>query len=182
MFMNVTFKIYDYDGVFNSIMDFIQAHFGVNSIDYSKLDIKYLTSMLGSDLLTLKSACAETVDLNDLRCFDVSNKDGISIENSRYYLQLKNNQIGIGPQHINNYTNQTNKERFLKIYDALEKNGYDSKTPIIVYNDDYVIRDGEHRAAILCYLHGNTKIEILRLKFKGNNFSFELYHSKKGKQ
>lgn len=54
-------------------------------------------------------------------------------------------------------------ERFDELKKSIEKEGYDEKNIIVVY-DDNVIADGQHRACVLCNLFGeNASIKVLKI-------------------
>lgn len=67
---------------------------------------------------------------------------------------------------------QTNNERTLQIHKSIMKNGYPLNNKLIVlFNDQSVIRDGQHRAASIYYLNGDISVPVLRIRFlenKGN--------------
>ncbi|MBN2590858.1 MAG: glycosyltransferase [Sedimentisphaerales bacterium] len=50
---------------------------------------------------------------------------------------------------------------------SIEQHGYPyNNNMIVVFGDEPYIRDGQHRAAILRYLHGNIRVPVLQLLFK----------------
>ena len=53
------------------------------------------------------------------------------------------------------------------ILDSVKQNGYPyNNNYIVLYGDDNIIRDGQHRASCLYYLYGNIEIPVMRLHFK----------------
>jgi len=69
-----------------------------------------------------------------------------------------------------NYFGVSNKDRLLKLKESIQNNGYpyDEKY-IILFNEQNLIRDGQHRAVVLADLYGlDYEIEILRFYFKDN--------------
>lgn len=175
------FLIHEYELAYENILFSLESNFMIRNLDYNNLDVKYLTAMLGVDLLQLRSATIEEQSLEDLRCFSSTNPYGVKIQESRYYKQIVNNIWDDSFIHNNNYPLQKNSDRLLAIIKSIKMEGYNQEKYIIVYNDELIIRDGEHRAAILYYLYGNINLKVLRLRFTTNYYSYDLYHKKKGK-
>lgn len=66
-----------------------------------------------------------------------------------------------------NMWNETNEERLNKILESIKKQGYPyNNNYMIFFNEQNIIRDGQHRAACLFYLYGNQEVPIKRFKFK----------------
>lgn len=55
---------------------------------------------------------------------------------------------------ISSTTEHCSLERFQKLKQKIEKEGYQPQKSAIVVNEDFYILDGQHRASILLYLHG----------------------------
>lgn len=67
---------------------------------------------------------------------------------------------------------QENSERLLYNLMQIEKHGYPINNELIVlFNNDNIIYDGQHRAACLYYLYGNITVPARRLLFKGSKYS-----------
>ncbi len=71
-----------------------------------------------------------------------------------------------------NKRGESNKDRRDKMLDSIRTNGYpyDNKY-IILFNDQNIIRDGQHRAAALYYLYGDKEVEVVRFIFADNKHS-----------
>ena len=64
-------------------------------------------------------------------------------------------------------TGQSNQERLDAMLNSVKANGYPYKNNyIVLYGDDNIIRDGQHRAACLYHLYGDVEVPVLRLYFK----------------
>mgnify|MGYP000966200874 CR=1 FL=1 len=66
----------------------------------------------------------------------------------------------------NNYNIHTSK-KFDLLIASLKRKGYSSKNLIVTFNRDNIIRDGQHRAAILHRNFGNVLINILDIEVEG---------------
>ena len=65
-----------------------------------------------------------------------------------------------------NYFNLDNEKRLSKLKKSIEKNGYPyEKKFIVLFEGQNVVRDGQHRAAILAYKNPAAKIKVLRFYF-----------------
>lgn len=75
-----------------------------------------------------------------------------------------------------NYQNSTNKTRLLDIKKSIEHHGYPyRKQHVILFNKQNLIRDGQHRAAVLAHLYGlDSTIPIMRFRFHQNKHSFSV--------
>lgn len=68
-----------------------------------------------------------------------------------------------------NKRGESNKDRRDKMLESIKTNGYPYENKyIILFNDQNIIRDGQHRAAALYYLYGDEEVEVLRIIFADN--------------
>lgn len=68
---------------------------------------------------------------------------------------------------------QTNSERLEFNLRQIKEQGYPvNRELILLFNDDNIIYDGQHRAGCLYYLYGNISVPVRRLHFKNNKYSF----------
>ena len=94
------------------------------------------------------------------------------------YLEKNDKSFVNYPQ--NNFFYRDNIERIDKTLDSINKNGYPYQDRyIILFNNQNIIRDGQHRVGVLAHLSGlNTKIKVMRIdfnnKFKVNNIKNNL--------
>jgi len=73
-----------------------------------------------------------------------------------------------------NYFGINNRDRLLNLLKSIEANKYPHKGKyIILFNGQDIVRDGQHRAAILAHLYGlDTRIKVMRFYFSGNRHIF----------
>ena len=71
---------------------------------------------------------------------------------------------------------ESNAERINNNLLSIKKNGYPFKNQhVIVFNNQNVVRDGQHRVSSLAYLFGvNSKIKIMRINFN-NKFRTKIF-------
>ena len=161
----------------NNIISFLNRYFAKGAIDFSQIDFKYFEQILGIDVPFIVDASIEMVRLSQLKCFDINHSDGIPLEEGRYYKQLIDNQFVNEPNHVNNYYLESNEERFRRVLAWVKADNYrESGKMITVYNDSFIIRDGEHRATALLFLNGDSSIPILRIAFSHNYYSYRLFY------
>jgi hypothetical protein len=100
----------------------------------------------------------------------------ISLFKSQAFNYLSGNKNDFINYTQYNYFNVSNEDRLLALVDSIEKNGYPHKNQyIILFNEQNVIRDGLHRAAVLAELYGEDhEIEILRFYFRGTSHFIKL--------
>ena len=127
-------------------------------------------------LSSLKKITVESVKLSDLSCVvhvtyrkDLHLRNMLPISKAPAYKYLSGNKDDFLNYNQYNYFNADNESRLLKIKKSIQKHGYPYKQQfIILFNGQNIIRDGQHRAAILANLHGlDHKIQVLRFHFDG---------------
>ena len=82
-----------------------------------------------------------------------------------------------------NYFGINNEKRLLNLVNSINHNGYPYLNKhIILFNDEDIIRDGQHRAAILAHLYGiDHKVKVMRFIFsdRDNNINIVKNNFKK---
>ncbi len=136
----------------------------VDGFDVSQIDPVFLSVMLWPYLPHLTGYSIETVNLGEL--YAPYHSYIYRLKNSKGYKALKTG-IEIKEKRRNSQLlNQTESQRMNDILKSIKENGYPHKCHyIVVYGNDNIIRDGQHRASCLYYLYGNIDVPILRLKF-----------------
>lgn len=90
-----------------------------------------------------------------------------SIPNSQPYSALKSQDLSsyeLYPQ--TNYPFQTNSYRLSSLYQSIKQTDPLNISPLITINGQTFIRDGQHRAAILAFIHGvSCSVPVLNLQF-----------------
>lgn len=72
-----------------------------------------------------------------------------------------------------NFIGQDNRQRLFSIFESVKKNGYPFNDEyILLYNDQNIIRDGQHRASAVYVLNPEAIIPIQRWIFQDNMFSY----------
>lgn len=125
-----------------------------------------------SDLLEVKR---EKIKLGELMVDTYSDRGkGVfkKLPYSRVVKALEGNTRENDERIERNYYNQSNQQRVNSMFESIEKHGYPKNNEyIIVFNDENIIADGQHRAACLYHLKGNVNVPILRMIFKDNKHS-----------
>lgn len=161
----------DMEGAFNEIIDVE----GFSCRDFDPVNLSEMAGILPD----LESISYENVMLEDLLIdtFDELGEPVIRpLKESRVYKALKGDKAENNAHKQTNLFKssgaepQTNRERLEYNLEQIREKGYPvGKEFIILFDDDYIIRDGQHRAACLYFLYGNISVPIRRLHFKKNS-------------
>ena len=166
----------------DEICRFLSDNYGLNIINFFKIDPMFLEQVLGVDLPYLIKAEIKNIRLKKLRNFSLNHDEGLPLYEGRYYKQIVLNKFTNYPRHKNNFIGQTNEDRILKSVSNMKGNRYSCDGSFItLYNQSFVIRDGEHRAAALLYLYNDIEIPVLILSFSKNYYSYKLFYEGDGK-
>lgn len=68
-------------------------------------------------------------------------------------------------QYENEY-NRHSEEDFKQLISSFKKDGYDHNNLIVTFNNEKIVRDGHHRAAILFHQNPEAKVWVLNINFK----------------
>jgi hypothetical protein len=126
----------------------------------------------------LKSIQIEEIELSKLRCIvnlkyrsDLSFMKLARIDESPAYKYLQGDKHDFLNYFQFNYIGNNNEKRLLGLVKSEEKNGYPfDEKHIILFNGENIIRDGQHRAAVLASRYGlNYKFKVMRFNFEGNS-------------
>lgn len=142
----------------------------IDSFRVEELDPLFL-SQISEYLPDLKEVRIERIFLSkllvDTRIFGIIRYK--SIKSSRVYKAYSGNERADEKYSQINKVGETNKKRRDSILESVRSNGYPySNKYIILFNNQNIIRDGQHRAAALYYLYGDKEIEVKRFIFKDN--------------
>jgi hypothetical protein len=133
---------------------------------------------IGSQLPNLESIKIEEVKLSELRCIvSKSYKRGLvinyllPIQKTPVYRYLTGDTNDYENYKHYNYFGVDNHSRINLILKSIQDHKYPYKNKyIILTNGQDIIRDGQHRAAVLYHLHGEDyKVKIMRFSFKGSS-------------
>ena len=145
----------------------------LNGYDINDFDVNFLKTS-HKHLHKLVNIKKEKIRIKDLLCVTHFEYKSVILEkiqkirHSPIYSFLK----GVNQDFINypqyNYLGVNNRARLTSIFDSIKENGYPYQNNyIILFNGQNIIRDGQHRAAVLAYLNDeNYEIDILRFYFK----------------
>ena len=125
----------------------------------------------------LKKIEIEEIELSKLKCivysnyrYDLKLMKLVSISDIPAYKYLQGDKKEFKNYRQFNYFGTNNEKRLLEILESVEKNGYPYQDKyLVLFNGQNIIRDGQHRAAILAHLYGvDNKIKIMRFDFDGD--------------
>jgi hypothetical protein len=98
------------------------------------------------------------------------------LKESRVYKALKGETDDYYNYKQTNYVNQLNSDRLGSVLKSIEENGYPYKNQyIILFNNQDMIRDGQHRASSLLFLKGNIEVPVIRIHFNKNKHNTSNY-------
>lgn len=125
----------------------------------------------------LKTIEIEEVRLSDLKCIVHSNyKQDLhtlklcSIEQTPVYKYLQGNKSDFLKYGQFNYFGMDNERRLCNLLASIEKSGYPYlNRHIVLFDGQNIVRDGQHRAAVLAHLYGiEATIKVMRFYFEGS--------------
>jgi hypothetical protein len=125
----------------------------------------------------LKNIEIEEVELSKLQCIvhskyrsDLNLMGLLPILDIPAYKYLKGDKKDFLNYDQFNYLCMNNEKRLLELLESIKTSGYPfSEKYIILFNGEDIIRDGQHRAAVLAHLYGlDYKVKIMRFNFKDN--------------
>jgi hypothetical protein len=152
----------------SSLEDLIE----IENFELKYFDPSFIKSISGF-LPDLIKVAFESIDINQL----VIQRKGFldlpvlsSISQSRVLKALNGDVEENNSYNQSNILNKTNQQRVEDVYQLIKEKGYpyDNKY-MILFNNQNIIRDGQHRAASLIHKGTNGEIPIIRLYFKDNN-------------
>lgn len=148
-------------------------------IGQTGFDIRYFDKTFIADiadkLLDIEKIEFDNVELCNLR-IQTLNRFKLpiirSLKFSRVYKALKGDEKELQTYRQENQRGQSNLDRVNSMYELLKKENYpfDNKY-IILFNDSNIIKDGQHRAACLLAIKGNTSIPVIRLWFTNKKYN-----------
>ena len=163
----------------------------LDSIDFlcgyklSQFDEHFLKEC-SSHLPRLKKIEIEDIELSKLMCIVHSNYHGdlnflklVPLALCPAYRFLTGNGKEFLEYEQYNYHNVNNEHRLLEISESVQKNGYPSDgRHIVLFNGQDIIRDGQHRAAILAnLLEGKGTIKVMRFYFNEEKHLIHIHKS-----
>ena len=137
----------------------------VYGFDCKYIDPQYFEFMLWKNILELEAVKIEKVSLNKLLCpaDDGSLKP---LSESRIKKAIEGDRAENSIVRPSDHIGQTSQNRVDEVFSSVKEFGYPYNNQfIILYNDDMIIQDGQHRAASLLKLYGDIEVPVMRLFF-----------------
>lgn len=153
----------------SELTDSITKLVDVAGFDCRDYDPVYISRMLAPYLSGLKMVKRDTVKVGDLIvAYDI--KHGltkyVNVSKGRAIKALNGDPSENNDHRGSHHVGQTSEQRLQSMLDSVKEQGYPYNNQyIVVYGDQMLIRDGQHRASCLYHLYGNIEIPILRLYF-----------------
>ena len=135
--------------------------------------------MISSFLLDLESVSIEKVKLTSL-LVKTRNFLGMPVMRplgqSRVIKALKGKTKELENYKQENYKGQTNIDRVKRMKNKIRRSGYPfNEKYIVVFNNQNIIKDGQHRAACLLYEKGDMEVPVVRMKFRNNKHNASMH-------
>lgn len=151
------------------LKDTLNDLINVDGFDSRRIDPVYLSGSFSRILKDLERIKIDTVSLGDLRvCYEVGGGfiKYTDIPHSRAFKALNGDPRENEDHRSSHHVGQSSQERLDAMKDSISLNGYPKDGQyIILFNDQMVIRDGQHRASCLYHAHGNIEVPVMRLYF-----------------
>lgn len=152
--------------------------------DINQFDLLFLKE-ISSYLDNLIEIKVEKICLKDILCVIHTEFKGlkfdrlVQLQKTPAYKYLQNHGGSFLKYKQLNYLNLSNEERLNSLIKSIKNNGYPFNNEyIILFNSQNIIRDGQHRAAVLAHLYGlDHEILIQRFIFKGKKHKFKYRRS-----
>lgn len=157
------FEIEEVDQVYDYYCECINYCYKL-SFDIRKIDPIYLSIFLWKRINKIKYICIDYTYLDDLYV-PLGKSDKRRLEETDVYKTfLYGKKYCIDSVFNSNHVNESSYDRTLKIFNSIKNYGYPyRKQYIILYNNEDLIRDGQHRACSLKYIYGNIKVPVMRI-------------------
>ena len=128
-------------------------------------DPVFLEQMLWKKLTHLTEVRRDHVKLSELW---MNEPRLVRIGQSRMYRCMEGKPGALKKKHSDHF-GQSSAERMAGIRSSIQEKGYDESLGwFVVYGDDNIIRDGQHRACSLLREQGDITVPVIRLYFSGD--------------
>lgn len=169
--LRLDLTIAEFSAFSDSLYDIINGMVQVDGFDARKFNPVFLALLLARELPNLKRVQMDEVQLSRLLLYKPVLGPfvrSVRLPKSKVVKALngdtRENDVGRASHHIN----QTSAERLDAVMASVREHGYPyGDEYIVLYDDNLLIRDGQHRAACLYHLHGDIKVPVMRLYFSG---------------
>lgn len=151
------------------LTDTINKLVDIEGFDCNKMDPVFLSLLLAKKMKHLRSVKVDRVMLGDL-IVNHRNRFGFlkyqKLSESRAVKALNGDNSENDGFRRSHHIGQTSRQRLDAMKDSIAEHGYPYEGQyIILYEDQMLIRDGQHRASCLYVAQGNIEIPVLRLYF-----------------
>lgn len=154
----------EFDKICKDLLEAINNMVLVEGFDCALLDPVYLQVMLWKDLLHLNAIKTDCAKLGDL--IAPGHNGASPLAKSRAVKALCGDTTENDGPRPSHHLGQTSGQRLDEMYNSIKEHGYPWKDQyIILYGDDNIIRDGQHRAACLYTLFGDMEVPVKRFYF-----------------
>ena len=145
------------------LCEIINAYFNVE-LDFSKINPIYFEVMLRKNISHLTKVTLDSVRLKDMLC--PSNGIYVKLPESKCVKALHGDSSDNDGPRASHHIGQSSQERLDAVYESITRNGYPYNGEyIIMYGDDNIIQDGQHRAACLWEIMGDISVPVMRFSF-----------------
>ena len=161
----IDLTVKEFRQMYSDICDTLNTYTMVDGFDSHYINPIYMEVMLWKDLPKLRAVSYDDVALKDMLC---PGEEGIKLlPESRCVKALEGDTLENDAERPSHYQNQTSKERLDVVYESIKEHGYPYNNEyIIMYGNDNIIYDGQHRASCLWKLKGEVSVPVMRLHFE----------------
>ena len=155
----------EFDDICDDIASAINNLVQIEGFDCHNIDPIYLEVMLWKDLLRLQSVKMDKINLCNLLA---PGRNGIApLPSSRAVRALKGDTNENDGKRLSHHMGEDSAQRLDRMKKSIQEHGYPYNNHyIILYGNDNIIRDGQHRAACLYDLYGDIEVPVMRLYFE----------------
>lgn len=148
--------------------------------DINDFDTRFLYEC-GNLFYGLSKISIEGVSLSDLRFIvrekvynDLMIYRVVSVDKTPAFRYLNGDKKDFVTYKQFNYFGINNKDRLLNLLSSIKANNYPHKEKyVILFNGQNIVRDGQHRAAVLAHLYGiDARIKVMMFHFDGRRHIF----------
>ncbi len=176
--IRVDLSVQEFEKLYEDLCCTLNKLIEVEGLDFRKIDPIYLEVMLWDKLTKLKMVRIDYVNLDDM--YAPFGQTMVKLSESRGVKALRG-VFKEEEKRRSNHLGQTETERMAISLESIKENGYPYDNQyIVMYGDDNIIRDGQHRASCLYYLYGNIEVPVMRMYFDNYDSPniYKYYNSK----
>lgn len=160
----VDMTIQEFSTLYNDACDILNDLVHIENLDFRNIDPVFLSLYLWERIPSIVSAKIDYVYLEDLMAPHNTSNKIYKLSESVGVRALNGDTEESDDYRESHHILQTERERMSAILQSIKVNGYPYNNHyVVVFGNDNIIRDGQHRASCLYYLNGNIQIPILRL-------------------